>query len=118
MITGQPSTMAVPAHRWPVKGCHASEGCTPHSSCLLFFQPLSLTIPAPCTPLQGIRREAGDSGRSCYVLTDPALCSADGLRRYGTTDIGDRAVQAFMQDHKCTAMCHRVPPSRAVGPGV
>ena len=40
-----------------------------------------------------------------YLLTDPAIICAEGYKRFGPTNLGQKGIKAFFTKHQCNHIC-------------
>jgi len=53
--------------------------------------------------LQGRRKKRNGRQSARFELTDPAICSR--TRRYGPTDLGEKGIDSFFDNHVCNEFC-------------
>ena len=49
------------------------------------------------------KRDRRSGAKSCFQLTDPAICSR--RRVYGPTDLGEKGIDSFFANHDCNEFC-------------
>ncbi|EGC34842.1 hypothetical protein DICPUDRAFT_34378 [Dictyostelium purpureum] len=57
--------------------------------------------------IQGVKTNSKKDGKTCFLLTDPAIHTRDILK-YGSTNLGLPGIIKFFETHKCNVHCHEL----------